>query len=83
MIGGAQGDILLSAGGNDIVFGDFGMVSYSGGGTVVRIASLDILQGGDDTLNAGAGNDILIGGQGRDLLYGTLTEDLLFGSYAS
>jgi hypothetical protein len=59
------------------------MVSYSGGGTVVRIASLDILQGGDDTLNAGAGNDILIGGQGRDLLYGTLGEDLLFGSYAS
>jgi Ca2+-binding RTX toxin-like protein len=83
MIGGALGDVLISADGNDILFGDFGMVAYSAGSTVVNIVSLDIRYGGDDTLNGGAGNDILIGGQGRDLLYGTLSEDLLFGSYAA
>ncbi|TNG00395.1 MAG: calcium-binding protein [Gammaproteobacteria bacterium] len=83
MIGGALGDILLSSGGNDIVFGDFGSAAYSAGGTVINLASIDILYGGNDTLDAGAGNDILIGGQGHDLLYGTLSEDLLFGSFAS
>jgi Ca2+-binding RTX toxin-like protein len=83
MIGGALGDILLSSGGNDILFGDFGKAAYSAGGTVINLASIDIIYGGNDTLDAGAGNDILIGGQGVDLLYGTLSEDLLFGSYAS
>jgi hypothetical protein len=49
----------------------------------VLIQSIDVMIGGDDTLNGGAGNDILIGGQGNDLLYGTLSEDLLFGSNVS
>jgi Ca2+-binding RTX toxin-like protein len=82
-IGGAQGDIVTSSGGNDILFGDGGSVAYAAGGSDITILSVDPMFGGDDTLNGGTGTDILIGGQGSDLLYGTLSEDLLFGSNAA
>ncbi|MFC3392522.1 type I secretion C-terminal target domain-containing protein [Aidingimonas halophila] len=36
-------------------------------------------QGGDDTLDAGAGNDILYGGAGNDTLYGGAGNDDLYG----
>jgi Ca2+-binding RTX toxin-like protein len=81
-IGGAGNDLVTSAGGNDVLFGDGGQVTFSVGGTVLTIQSIDIPFGGDDTLDGAAGNDILIGGFGNDLLYGSLDEDMLFGSYA-
>jgi Ca2+-binding RTX toxin-like protein len=82
-IGGAQGDTVTSAGGNDILFGDGGLVTYAASGYLLHMESVDELIGGADTLNGGAGNDILIGGQGGDLLYGSLSEDLLFGGNAA
>jgi Ca2+-binding RTX toxin-like protein len=74
---------VTSAGGNDVLFGDGGQVTFSAGGVVLTIASVDVDIGGNDTLDGAAGNDILIGGFGDDLLYGSLSEDLLFGSYAT
>jgi hypothetical protein len=81
-MGGAFSDLVTSTGGNDILFGDGGLVAFSAGGTRLYILSIDVLFGGDDTLNGGTGNDILIGGAGSDLLYGNLSEDLLFGDNA-
>ena len=82
-MGGAFNDMVTSTGGNDILFGDGGLVTFSAGGTRLYILSVDVQFGGDDTLNGGTGNDILIGGAGRDLLYGNLSEDLLFGDNAA
>ncbi|MBL8339338.1 MAG: hypothetical protein JNM97_21395, partial [Rhodoferax sp.] len=45
--------------------------------------SIDVVSGGDDTLDGGTGNDVIIGGQGNDLLIGSLSEDLVFGSNAA
>jgi hypothetical protein len=80
--GGAMADVVTSAGGNDVLFGDGGRVDFAAGPQLV-IMSVDVLYGGNDTLNGGTGNDILIGGQGSDLLFGNLSEDLLFGSAAA
>ncbi|MCC6212880.1 MAG: calcium-binding protein, partial [Burkholderiales bacterium] len=82
-MGGAFSDVVYSAGGNDILFGDGGMVAFSAGGTQLYIISVDVLFGGNDILNGGTGNDILIGGAGSDFLYGNLSEDLLFGDNAA
>jgi Ca2+-binding RTX toxin-like protein len=82
-MGGAANDLVYSAGGNDILFGDGGLVTFSAGGTRLYIISIDVLIGGNDVLNGGAGNDILIGGAGNDFLYGNLSEDLLFGDNAA
>jgi Ca2+-binding RTX toxin-like protein len=81
-IGGAGNDLVTSAGGNDVLFGDGGQVTFSVGGTVLTLLSIHVPFGGDDTLDGAAGNDILIGGFGNDLLFGSLDEDMLFGSYA-
>ena len=82
-IGGAQGDTVNGGAGNDVVIGDGGQVTYSNGGTRLDVLSLDVVFGGDDVLDGGAGNDILVGGQGNDRLYGSLSEDLVFGSNAA
>jgi len=81
--GGAQGDTILAGAGNDVVFGDGGRVTVSEDGTRLDIVSIDVLFGGDDTLDGGAGNDVIVGGQGNDLLFGSLAEDLVFGSNAA
>jgi Ca2+-binding RTX toxin-like protein len=80
-IGGAANDFVTSAGGNDILFGDGGQLTFTIDGAIVNLMSVDTLFGGNDTLDGGANNDILIGGAGNDLLAGNLSEDVLFGSY--
>jgi len=82
-MGGAFNDLVTSTGGNDILFGDGGLVAFSAGGTQLYIISIDVQYGGNDILIGGTGNDILIGGAGSDLLYGNLSEDLLFGDNAA
>ena len=54
---GAGTSNLTSAGGNDVLFGDGGQVTFSAGGTVLTIQSIDILHGGNDTLDGAAGNE--------------------------
>jgi len=82
-MGGAGNDAVLSADGRDVLFGDGGLVTYTGSILQEAIVSTDVIHGGSDVLDGGTGNDVLIGGQGLDLLYGSLSEDLLFGSNAA
>ena len=75
LTGGASGDTLMGAGGDDRLLGEAGADSLDGGD------GQDQLFGGlgVDTLDGGSGNDALSGGDGGDLLRGGLGNDTLGG----
>ena len=79
LLGGMGNDYLEGQGGNDVIIGDLGKVSWQHG-SISKVATTDIFNGGDDTLVGGTGNDIMLGGHGSDLFYGSFSEDIMVGN---
>jgi hypothetical protein len=83
---GAGSDEIHGGAGEDIVFGDYGVITQTDGtrrilttGGVVRIETVNDELGTGDSLYGDAGDDILMGGQGSDDMDGGDDDDLLFG----
>ena len=84
-------DTLSGDDGNDILFGDHGVVDQPGKNRILTTAYADIsvirtvrdAVGADDTLNGNADNDILLGGFGADLMHGNAGNDTAFGDNAT
>jgi hypothetical protein len=68
-----DGQTVNTAGGNDIIYGNFGVSQLT--------TTNDTLSGGDgnDLIDGRAGNDILDGGAGNDFVFGGLGDDVIAG----
>ena len=82
VIGGDDGDIIVSNGGDDVVLGDTGHLTWStllDPPILIEITSPseDTAHGGDDVIDAGDGNDLAFGGTGSDTIYGRDGNDVL------
>jgi Ca2+-binding RTX toxin-like protein len=84
------GNDTIDAGlGDDIVFGDKGVIKQTQGtnrilttGNVISIANQNLVLGGSDTLTGNRGNDVLFGGAGSDSIYGGIQSNssAIFGA---
>ena len=81
-------DTIYGDDGNDIVFGDFGVIDQTPGtlrilttGNVIRVSTEDSRPGvgGEDTIYGNDGEDVLIGGAYGDAVDGGAGKDLIFG----
>src|SRR5207248_2954821 len=92
VLGGAANDTIAAGEGNNVVFGDGGLIDYAAaerGGTLAgddldpsdidRIWSLTSGVGGSDTITIGAGDDIVIGGAADDTIAAGEGRNLVFG----
>jgi len=66
LIGGAGSDTMNAGGGNNLVLGDTGVVTLSGGQPAFVVA--DSSGTGDDRITSGGGNDVILGGAGSDVI---------------
>ena len=82
VLGGNGADDVLTGDGNAIQIGDNGQIKLQSN-FVLLAQTIDLYEGGNDTLHANTGNNIVMGGFGNDLLYGTLSSDVLIGDYGS
>jgi Ca2+-binding RTX toxin-like protein len=78
LVGGADGDFAWGHLGNDLVLGDSGTVTYTGG-IVTRVESTFAGIGGVDTLEGNEGDDLLVGGADGDFAYGNAGRDIVLG----
>ncbi|MBD2198648.1 MULTISPECIES: DUF4347 domain-containing protein [Calothrix] len=83
VLGGFASDNITTGTGNDIVLGDNGYVSYvetdNDPADIDRIKTTNVKDGGNDTINSGAGNDFVFGGVGNDQINAGDDNDLIFG----
>ncbi|MEW6246292.1 MAG: calcium-binding protein [Nitrospirota bacterium] len=77
LTGDGGSDVLTGGSGSDTLWGDYGGILNIYGGFTLALLS----QGGNDTLDGGAGVDALAGGPGSDLLMGGEDDDFLIGDY--
>jgi Ca2+-binding RTX toxin-like protein len=82
IIGGALGDVVSGGAGNDVILGDFGLLTFNSAGDLLRAEPLSVFIGTGDTLSGDAGDDILIGGAGSDRIDGGTGNDLIAGDNA-
>jgi hypothetical protein len=84
LIGGAADDWLSAGGGVDLLSGDGALIwrESTSPSAIVTFESVDIPEGGDDTLIGGAGQDFMFGGIGNDLFDLDLSEDVVVGEFA-
>ncbi len=78
ILGGTSGDNIDAEDGDDLVFGDFGSLLFSGG-ALVTATSTDTAEGGADTIVLGTGNDIAFGGAAGDTITGGSGMDIVLG----
>src|SRR5204863_6873272 len=83
-------DTIYGDGGNDVVFGDHGVVDQLPGtnrilttGAIVTIRTVLESLGANDTIYGNDGEDVLIGGAGNDMVDGGAGRDLIFGDNVS
>ncbi len=74
VFGGAAGDFIDDAGGNNTVFGDHGEIFAS-------TARTTVLDGGADVINTGSGNDRVFGGAAGDTIGSSGGNNIVFGDY--
>ncbi|MGE4044330.1 MAG: hypothetical protein AB7F35_05720 [Acetobacteraceae bacterium] len=67
IFGGHRNDQITAGDGDNVVFGDAGILTFNGT-LFASVASTDTSVGGNDTITTGIGNDLLIGGAGSDTL---------------
>ena len=88
---GAGGTDTLNGGtGNDVIFGDHGIINQVDGtrriestGGMIGLQTTNTVSGGGDTIHGNEGNDFIFGGAANDTIYGDLGRDLIFGDYGS
>ncbi len=75
-------------GGNqdDIILGDHGIITQANGtqrilttGNVVRVETSEFSNGGNDSIQGGAGVDSILGGNGNDDIQGNADNDIILG----
>ena len=83
ILGGQSGDTITDPSGQNIVFGDFGLIDYVSDDAdlrdIDRVVSTNLTVGGNDAITTGAGNDIIIGGPGSDTIDSGDGQGILFG----
>ncbi len=85
LFGGASGDTIGAGDGHNVVFGDEGIATFTGG-ILLRIESVVTLDaggvtqtGGIDTITTGAGRDDVVGGQAGDVITVSDGENVVLG----
>jgi len=80
VLGGAGGDTITTVGGVDVVIGDNGQATWTGG-VLTQFKSTDTTAGtgGNDTIGAGEGRNYIIGGVGADGVTGGTGDDVVLG----
>jgi Ca2+-binding RTX toxin-like protein len=78
ILGGVGGDTVNAGDGNNIVIGDNGFLSYTGG-VLTTISSSDPNVGGHDTITTGSGNDRILGGVGSDTVNAGNGDNVVIG----
>jgi Ca2+-binding RTX toxin-like protein len=78
VFGGAGRDEITTGKGADLILGDFGEASFTGG-RLVRVASLNPNRGDDDTIVAGDGDNVILGGFGSDTITAGSGADVVLG----
>jgi Ca2+-binding RTX toxin-like protein len=82
-------DTIYGDSGNDIVFGDHGIIEHEAG--ILRLLTTDHVvgmetsaeeNGADDTIYGNDDDDVIFGGNGDDRLNGDTGRDLIFGDHA-
>jgi Ca2+-binding RTX toxin-like protein len=83
VMGGTDAEFIDAGTGNDLVFGDHGMVDFTKppASDFTSIDTQNSDDGGNDTILGNTGNDILIGGQGADQIFGGAGDDDLIGGH--
>ncbi|MEH6608559.1 MAG: matrixin family metalloprotease [Halioglobus sp.] len=84
------GDTINAGDDNDIVFGDHGVITQDANvrriettDHVLRAETVNLDDGGMDTIHGDSGNDLLFGGNSGDKIYGDEGSDLIFGDFGS
>ncbi len=86
----AGNDTLSGGDGSDVILGDHGVItqqrnSFPGDlrlfstGNVTQVSSVELGNGGDDTIAGDAGDDWIIAGQGRDTVNAGADNDIVMG----
>jgi hypothetical protein len=72
IIGGAGSNYIQTTGGNDLIFGNDGSITYVNGEPTVMISENDNVQANQslegNTIITGPGNDVIIGGSGNNTI---------------
>lgn len=76
IIGGEAGDLIDAGDGDNRIAGDAATLTATG------FSTLDVTDGGDDTITSGTGADIVLGGKGADDLTTGSGDDLISGDGA-
>src|SRR5690606_31285128 len=82
IIGGAEGDTILTGTGANLVFGDNAALTFDAAGALARAASTATGQGGADRISTGTGTHMLIGGADADVIETGSGGHLIFGDSA-
>jgi len=81
-------DTINGGAGNDVIFGDHGVIDQTDGtrriestGNLVLLQTDNRANGAGDTIHGDAGNDFIFGGVAGDTIFGDLGSDLIFGDH--
>ena len=81
VFGGAAGDNIAGNEGADVVFGDHGLITIVHRAGTSTYESIEVEEGGDDTITSDDGNDFVFGGAGGDDVEGNDGSDVVFGDH--
>jgi hypothetical protein len=88
--GAGNGDTINGGSGADVIFGDHGVIGQVDGtrriestGAMVSLQTVNIDDGGVDTIHGDRDNDFIFGGVAGDTIYGDLGSDLVFGAHGT
>ena len=79
IFGGGGLDTITDDGGQNILIGDEGAITFDEHGHRIRVSTTFNDTGADDTINSGTGNDVIIGGSGADVINGGAGNDDILG----
>lgn len=79
LVGGEGKDTLIGGDGDDLIFGDVGVITRKKDGTLVQAGSGGADSGDDDVVTAGNGRNVVIGGPGNDTIITGINDDIVFG----
>src|SRR5262249_39605854 len=72
-------DQITTLGGDDIVMGDDGNLTFTAAGILTVATTSDPASGDADTVNAGAGRNVVLGGAGNDSITTLGGDDYIIG----